>query len=90
MGTSFFCIRHILYKSAIASWPDRMYTIFVEIFVWNRRKGLVFYMPDKIRRIGILTSGGDAPGMNPAIRAAVRNCVLHDVIPVASTGAITV
>ena len=25
-----------------------------------------------VRRIGILTSGGDAPGMNPAIRAAVR------------------
>ena len=23
-------------------------------------------------RIGILTSGGDAPGMNPAIRAIVR------------------
>ena len=39
-------------------------------------------MGEKIRRIGILTSGGDAPGMNPAIRAAVRNCVLHDVIPV--------
>ena len=27
---------------------------------------------DKIKRIGILTSGGDAPGMNCAIRAAVR------------------
>jgi 6-phosphofructokinase 1 len=39
-------------------------------------------MPDRIRRIGILTSGGDAPGMNAAIRAAVRTCVLHDVIPV--------
>ena len=37
-------------------------------------------MPDRIRRIGILTSGGDAPGMNAAIRAAVRTCVLHDVI----------
>ncbi len=39
-------------------------------------------MSDKIRRIGILTSGGDAPGMNAAIRAAVRTCVLHNVIPV--------
>ncbi|MEG1524171.1 MAG: 6-phosphofructokinase [Clostridia bacterium] len=39
-------------------------------------------MTDKIRRIGILTSGGDAPGMNAAIRSAVRNCVAHDVIPV--------
>ena len=25
-----------------------------------------------IRRIGILTSGGDAPGMNAAIRAVTR------------------
>jgi 6-phosphofructokinase 1 len=39
-------------------------------------------MSDRIRRIGILTSGGDAPGMNAAIRAAVRTCVLHGVIPV--------
>ena len=29
-------------------------------------------MAETIRRIGILTSGGDAPGMNAAIRAAVR------------------
>ena len=34
------------------------------------------------RRIGILTSGGDAPGMNGVIRAAVRNCVRHGFIPV--------
>lgn len=39
-------------------------------------------MAEKIRRIGILTSGGDAPGMNAAIRAAVRTCVAHDVVPV--------
>ncbi len=39
-------------------------------------------MAEKIRRIGILTSGGDAPGMNAAIRSAVRTCVLHDVTPV--------
>ena len=25
-----------------------------------------------IKKIGILTSGGDAPGMNPAIRSVVR------------------
>ena len=36
----------------------------------------------KIRRIGVLTSGGDAPGMNAAIRAVVRNCIQHDIIPV--------
>ncbi|HEY5727246.1 MAG TPA: 6-phosphofructokinase [Acidimicrobiia bacterium] len=26
----------------------------------------------RVRRIGLLTSGGDAPGMNPAVRAVVR------------------
>lgn len=35
-----------------------------------------------IRRIGILTSGGDAPGMNAAIRAAVRTCEQHDITPI--------
>ena len=39
-------------------------------------------MSDKIRRIGILTSGGDAPGMNAAIRAAARNCIRNDITPV--------
>ncbi|MDD5867062.1 6-phosphofructokinase [Lachnospiraceae bacterium YH-ros2226] len=29
-------------------------------------------MADKVKRIGVLTSGGDAPGMNAAIRAVVR------------------
>lgn len=29
-------------------------------------------MPKKISKIGVLTSGGDAPGMNAAIRAVVR------------------
>lgn len=28
----------------------------------------------KIKKIGVLTSGGDAPGMNAAIRAVVRAC----------------
>ena len=27
---------------------------------------------NKIKTIGVLTSGGDAPGMNAAIRAVVR------------------
>ena len=36
----------------------------------------------QFRRIGILTSGGDAPGMNAAIRAAVRNCLQHGITPV--------
>lgn len=39
-------------------------------------------MENGIRRVGILTSGGDAPGMNAAIRAAVRNCLQHNITPV--------
>lgn len=33
----------------------------------------------KIKRIGILTSGGDAPGMNPAIRAIVRTANAYNI-----------
>jgi len=32
-----------------------------------------------MRRIGVLTSGGDAPGMNPCIRAIVRTAIFHEV-----------
>lgn len=32
-----------------------------------------------MKRIAILTSGGDAPGMNPAIRAVVRTCIFNDI-----------
>ncbi|MDZ7658821.1 6-phosphofructokinase [Fodinibius sp.] len=34
-----------------------------------------------MERIGVLTSGGDAPGMNAAIRAVVRTCVYYDITP---------
>ncbi|WP_330925833.1 6-phosphofructokinase [Candidatus Sororendozoicomonas aggregata] len=37
----------------------------------------------RLKRIGVLTSGGDAPGMNAAIRATVRACIYHGVEPVA-------
>ena len=33
----------------------------------------------KFRRIGVLTSGGDAPGMNAAIRAVTRTAIAHGV-----------
>ena len=36
-------------------------------------------MLEKIKKIGVLTSGGDAPGMNAAIRAVVRSCSYFDV-----------
>ena len=31
-------------------------------------------MEKAVRRIGVFTSGGDAPGMNAAIRAVARTC----------------
>ena len=31
----------------------------------------------KVRRIGVLTSGGDAPGMNACVRAVVRTAIHH-------------
>lgn len=34
---------------------------------------------DKIKKIAVLTSGGDAPGMNAAIRAVVRACTYYEV-----------
>lgn len=36
-------------------------------------------MESKVRRIGVLTSGGDAPGMNAAIRAVVRTCDFYGI-----------
>jgi len=30
-----------------------------------------------IKKLAVLTTGGDAPGMNAAIRALVRNAVFH-------------
>ena len=32
-----------------------------------------------IKRIGVLTSGGDAPGMNACVRAVVRTAMYHNV-----------
>ncbi|MFT4848085.1 MAG: 6-phosphofructokinase 1 [Sediminicola sp.] len=34
-------------------------------------------MSSNIKKIAVLTSGGDAPGMNAAIRAVVRSCAYH-------------
>ncbi len=32
-----------------------------------------------MKKIGVLTSGGDSPGMNAAIRAVVRKGIYHDM-----------
>ena len=37
----------------------------------------------ELKRIGVLTSGGDAPGMNAAIRSVVRSCIYYGIEPVA-------
>jgi 6-phosphofructokinase 1 len=34
-------------------------------------------MKKKVTKIGVLTSGGDAPGMNAAVRAVVRTGIYH-------------
>ena len=36
-------------------------------------------MPSTISNIGVLTSGGDSPGMNAAVRAVVRTCTFHNI-----------
>lgn len=36
-------------------------------------------MSKPIKKIGVLTSGGDAPGMNAAIRSVVRTCAYHNI-----------
>lgn len=36
-------------------------------------------MPKTIKTVGVMTSGGDSPGMNAAIRAVVRACAYYDL-----------
>ncbi len=36
-------------------------------------------MPKTIKKIAVLTSGGDSPGMNAAIRSVVRTCAYHGI-----------
>jgi 6-phosphofructokinase 1 len=36
-------------------------------------------MNKKLKRIGVFTSGGDAPGMNAALRAVVRACTYYNI-----------
>src|SRR3954469_20559889 len=34
---------------------------------------------DQIKKVGVFTSGGDAPGMNAAIRAVVRSALYYNL-----------
>lgn len=36
-------------------------------------------MTHSIRKIGVMTSGGDSPGMNAAVRAVVRTAIYHGI-----------
>lgn len=36
-------------------------------------------MSKAIKKIGVLTSGGDSPGMNAAIRSVIRTCAYHNI-----------
>ena len=36
-------------------------------------------MENAVKRIGVLTSGGDAPGMNAAIRSVVRSALSRGI-----------
>ena len=36
-------------------------------------------MENAVKRIGVLTSGGDAPGMNACIRAVVRSALARGI-----------
>ncbi|WP_304198534.1 6-phosphofructokinase [Flavobacterium alvei] len=36
-------------------------------------------MSKTIKKVGVLTSGGDSPGMNAAIRSVVRTCAYHKI-----------
>lgn len=38
-----------------------------------------FHMESKVKRIGVLTSGGDAPGMNAVIRAVARTSLYYGI-----------
>ncbi len=35
-----------------------------------------------IKKIGLMTSGGDSPGMNAAVRAIVRTSICHNITPI--------
>lgn len=47
----------------------------VFIFVFN----ISVMSESKIKTLAVMTSGGDAPGMNAALRAVVRACSFHNV-----------
>ena len=39
-------------------------------------------MHSKVKRVGLLTGGGDCPGLNAVIRAVTKSLIHHDGIEV--------
>ena len=39
----------------------------------------MYYLLMNVKKIGILTSGGDAPGMNAAIHAVVKSAIIKNI-----------
>jgi hypothetical protein len=58
----------LISRPAVGSWPGRL----------NKREGKeIDHGRVFIKRIGVMTSGGDAQGMNAAVRAVVRTALFH-------------
>lgn len=53
--------------------------MYLTVLAVRLRKGVGNIMAKEIKSIGVLTSGGDAPGMNAAIRAVVRTALVRGV-----------
>jgi len=56
----------------------RLVGITFKQITFSRRETAPFTMT-QIKNIGLFTSGGDAPGMNAAIRAVVRTALYYDI-----------
>lgn len=56
---------------------DKQYLCKLIVLIINRNKNKIMFDDSKIKKIGVLTSGGDAPGMNAAIRSVVRSAIFH-------------
>ena len=46
--------------------------------IYNKPIGRMEYL-DMIKTIGVVTSGGDAPGMNAAVRAVARTAISRGI-----------
>ncbi len=50
-------------------------TIYISLYIYKLKTNEVIL----VKKIGVLTSGGDSPGMNAAVRAVVRKAIFHNL-----------